>query len=71
MPPVVPRFLFYIQLVMHPMLDKLKELSQIQTTVELRQEIMDKFDQFESVLNDKESKLQADDAKILAKVDEL
>ena len=70
-PPVVPRFLFYIQLVMHPMLDKLKEISQIQTTVQLREEIMAKFDQFESLLNEKESKLKADDASIMAKVDGL
>ena len=56
---------------MHPMLDKLKEISQIQTTVQLREEIMAKFDQFESLLNEKESKLKADDASIMAKVDGL
>lgn len=54
-PPVVPRFLFYLQLNLQPAIAKLKELCSAQSTVELKNEMLKMFDDQQNLIDSKET----------------
>lgn len=57
-PPVIPRFQFYLQLNIKPLFTYLKSLKDSQQVDELRSETLSFIDKTNTLMNEKETKLQ-------------